>query len=108
MSGNIGSPQKIYVWLDGKQSESLDCTAIRREVEKINGQFQFCDNESNCEAYLRGQSTSDHVVFIVSGALGKNLVPKIHDLPQIIDIYVYCGKKTEHSQWAKNFAKVCL
>ncbi|CAF1329703.1 unnamed protein product [Adineta ricciae] len=106
MSGNIGSSQKIYVWLDGNQGESLECTVIRREVEKNNGQFKLCDNPSNCEVYLRSLSPSDHVVFIVSGALGSELVPKIHDLPQIFDIYVYCGNKDFHSQWTKTFPKV--
>ena len=43
---------------------------------------------------------------IVSGAFGQNLVPIIHDLPQIDSIFVFCGNKDFHKQWAKNWSKI--
>ncbi|CAF1143683.1 unnamed protein product [Rotaria sp. Silwood1] len=43
---------------------------------------------------------------IVSGRLGQDIVPSIHELRQVISIYVYCMDKSRHEQWARNFAKV--
>ncbi|CAF3810032.1 unnamed protein product [Rotaria sp. Silwood1] len=43
---------------------------------------------------------------IVSGQLGREIIPSIHELQQVISIYVYCIDKKGHEQWARNFAKV--
>ncbi|CAF1353988.1 unnamed protein product [Rotaria sordida] len=43
---------------------------------------------------------------IVSGRLGREIVPSIHELRQVISIYVYCMDKKSHEQWACNFEKV--
>jgi hypothetical protein len=43
---------------------------------------------------------------IVSGALGQHLVPQIHGISQLDSIYVFCGNKSRHEQWAKEWSKV--
>ncbi|CAF3717048.1 unnamed protein product [Rotaria sp. Silwood1] len=43
---------------------------------------------------------------IVSGRLGREIVPSIHQLQQIILIYVYCSDKESHKAWADKFSKV--
>ncbi|CAF1118927.1 unnamed protein product [Rotaria sordida] len=43
---------------------------------------------------------------IVSGRLGREIVPSIHKLRQVISIYVYCMDKRSNEQWAGNFEKV--
>ncbi|CAF1071152.1 unnamed protein product [Rotaria sordida] len=43
---------------------------------------------------------------IVSGQLGKEIVPSIHNLRQVMSIYVYCMNKAINEQWASRFVKV--
>ncbi|CAF3985218.1 unnamed protein product [Rotaria sp. Silwood1] len=43
---------------------------------------------------------------IVSGQLGKEIVPSVHNLQQVISIYVYCMNKEINEQWASRFTKV--
>ena len=106
MSGSTNSSQKSYVWFTGSTSEPLESTIIRGEVEKINGKYRFCTSASDCEMYLKARSPDEPIELIISGAHGKEMVPKIYDLPQIISIHVYCYNKPVHEQWARNFTKV--
>ncbi|CAF4869195.1 unnamed protein product, partial [Rotaria sp. Silwood2] len=43
---------------------------------------------------------------IVSGQLGKEIVPAVQNLQQVTSIYVYCMNKEINEQWANRFAKV--
>ena len=43
---------------------------------------------------------------IVSGSLGQHLVPNIHDMPQLDAIYIFCGNKSRHEQWTKEWIKI--
>ena len=43
---------------------------------------------------------------IVSGALGQQIVPRIHALSQIHSIFVFCQNRTYHERWAKTWIKV--
>ncbi|CAF5012004.1 unnamed protein product, partial [Rotaria sp. Silwood1] len=43
---------------------------------------------------------------IVSGYLGRQIVPEIEALPQLEAIYVFCGNQSVHEQWAKKISKV--
>ncbi|CAF4326366.1 unnamed protein product [Rotaria sp. Silwood2] len=45
-------------------------------------------------------------MFIVSGRLGKVLVPLSHDRSNISSIYVYCTRTEEHKKWIKEIQKV--
>ncbi|CAF1024760.1 unnamed protein product [Rotaria sp. Silwood1] len=43
---------------------------------------------------------------IVSGSLGRHLIPKIYALPQMDSIYVFCQNRSVHQQWATTISKV--
>ncbi|CAF5093031.1 unnamed protein product, partial [Rotaria sp. Silwood1] len=49
---------------------------------------------------------TEKIFFIISGVLGEQLVPKIHNLKQIQYIYIYCLDKDKHEQWISNYAKI--
>ena len=43
---------------------------------------------------------------IISGALGQQIVPRIHDLSQVDSIFILCANKRYHEEWAKNWSKI--
>ncbi|CAF3566554.1 unnamed protein product [Rotaria sp. Silwood1] len=43
---------------------------------------------------------------IVSGSLGRQIVPEIEAWSQLEAIYVFCGNQSVHEQWAKKISKV--
>ncbi len=54
-------------------------------------------------AYIH-QHPEKRIFFISSGTIGKEVVPKIVDLPQIRGIYIFCGNISYHTTWARDYA----
>ena len=94
------------VWLDGSIDESDEdfqhsLTQLRRIVTKIDTFI----NVDSCLDFI--QSIDDiHVFLIISGALGQAAMPDIHHLSNIDSIYVFCGNKVKHEQWATDWSKI--
>jgi hypothetical protein len=43
---------------------------------------------------------------IISGALGQTIMPRIHDVPHVNSIFIFCGNKQWHEQWTRNWFKI--
>lgn len=49
---------------------------------------------------------NEKVFVIVSGALGKYVVPLISEMPQLAVIYVFFQHEAKHRQWTEEWKKV--
>jgi hypothetical protein len=94
------------LWLDAQVDTSEENRQAQKQLRKIINHLKTFDNENDCQQYILSISSQDRVVVIVSGRLGRTIVPHIHHLQQIISIYVYCMDKQANEQWSKNFTKV--
>ena len=43
---------------------------------------------------------------IISGSFGQRIVPQIHNMSQVDTIFIFCGNKKFHQQWAKDWPKI--
>jgi hypothetical protein len=95
------------IWLD----ENVNVKDIRDTEQKlrsiINHLKKFQDVKQ-CQQYIERRSRKDRLILIVSGQLGQEIIPFIHNLRQVISIYVYCMDKISNEQWACKFPKVKL
>ena len=96
----------LLVWLDANFDETNDdfknsIQQLRHIVASIT---TFTDAQE-CIDFLN-EIKNEKVFMIVSGALGKQLVPKIQVLPQLDSVYVFCKNKSYHKQWADTIPKV--
>ncbi|CAF0854652.1 unnamed protein product [Adineta steineri] len=75
--------------------------------ETVNFLRTFDDNVS-CELWLRKRrvNSDDKIIFITSDELGKELVPKVHDLSHLVSIYIFCADKCTNENWSKPFSKI--
>ncbi|CAF1394746.1 unnamed protein product [Adineta steineri] len=76
---------------------------ILDEVLKIKFEFH---NIKQCQQYIEQTSQKNRLILIVSSRLGREIVPSIYKLRQVISIYIYCMDKKNNEQWALKFAKV--
>src|SRR4051812_12248069 len=37
---------------------------------------------------------------------GQHLVPAIHDMTKLNAIFIFCGNKQRHQEWAQNYARI--
>ncbi|CAF1364228.1 unnamed protein product [Adineta steineri] len=93
------------LWLDASSTtkEGRDTEPKLRSI--INHLKKFHD-PAQCQKYIHERSTKERVVMIVSGRFGREIVPSIHHLRQVISIYVYCMDKEGNEKWARNYKKI--
>ena len=84
--------------------QKITSTPKKKLRQVINHLRTFEDNDK-CEQYIR-QISEEKVVLIVSGAFGRQIVPRLHDLPQFSACYVFCQDKKANEQWANKYQKV--
>jgi hypothetical protein len=94
------------LWLDAQVETSDENRQAQKQLRNIINHLKTFDNENDCQQYILSIPLQDRVVVIVSGRLGRTIVPHIHHRRQIISIYVYCMDKQANEQWSKNFTKV--
>jgi hypothetical protein len=95
------------VWLDANVNvkETRDTEQKLRSI--INHLKKFQDVKQ-CQQYIEQRSQKDRLILIVSGRLGREIVPSIYKLRQVISIYVYCMDKNSNKEWSSKFPKVTL
>lgn len=92
-----------YVSLDGLQ------TVTREVYDLISGTFQWeaCESgEDHCINFIKDKCANKRVFLVSAGGLGYKVVPKIHDLPQLYAVYIYCSDVEGHKKWANSYSKV--
>ncbi len=94
------------IWLDSSVGESQDFIQAQRHLRTTINYIKLFKQSNECFEYIKSLSKYDRIVLIVSGRLGQEIVPKIHQFRQISSIYVYCMNKKQNEQWARQFNKV--
>ncbi|CAF4147861.1 unnamed protein product, partial [Adineta steineri] len=93
------------IWLDANVNVK-DTRGTEVKLRSIINHIKKFQDIKQCQQYIQQTSQKDRLVIIVSGRLGREIVPYIHQLRQVISIYVYCKNKKNHEQWALKFSKV--
>jgi hypothetical protein len=94
------------LWLDAQVNTTEENRQAQRKLRQIINHLRTFDDQNECEQYISYASNQDRFVLIVSGRLGRQIVPEIHHLRQLSAIYVYCSDKKLNEEWAKNYTKV--
>ncbi|CAF4119322.1 unnamed protein product, partial [Adineta steineri] len=91
------------IWLDSNVEETRE---TEQQLRSIINRLKNFQNVKQCQQYIEERSENDRLVLIVSGRLGREIVPSIHKLRQVISIYVYCMDQKGNEEWALKFEKV--
>lgn len=116
MGASVGqfTPSKInleissLVWLDGSVNTLQESRDAQQQLRLMVKRLEAFERVDLCEKHIKSLSETDQIILIVSGALGREIVPRIHQNRQIVSIYVYCGNRQNNEQWIKEFPKVCI
>ena len=96
----------LLIWFDANiDNNNTDChntiIHLRRTVNAIH---TFTDGQE-CFQFLEHMA-DEKACMIISGALGQQIVPGIHNLSQVDSIFIFCGNKKYHEGWAKDWSKI--
>ena len=101
-------PRNSLVWLDDGNQGSEENAAVQKELRALDPKLKTFADVTQGEEYINGQSKQPHIILIVNGKLGQQLVPRVQDHAQILVIYVYCMYKEFHEKWANGCNKVFI
>ncbi|CAF0904747.1 unnamed protein product [Adineta steineri] len=93
------------IWLD-ENANVKETRGTEQKLRSIINHIKKFQDVRQFQQYIEQRSERDRLAIIVSGRLGREIVPLYHQLRQVISIYVYCMDKENHEQWALKFAKV--
>ena len=94
------------IWLDPEicSSNNPFNSAVEYLQHSVTNIHTFQDTKACIDFFER---IRDQTVFmIIADALTGDILPQIHDKSEIDSIYVFCGEKTDRTQWEENRPKV--
>ena len=96
----------LLVWLDANVTTSNEDTQhTLQQLRSVVNDVNLFMEPNQCVTFLDGIQL-EKVFLIISGSLGRDLVPRIHDMAQIDAIYIFCADKSRHVEWVKKWPKV--
>ncbi|CAF1360084.1 unnamed protein product [Didymodactylos carnosus] len=99
---DIPNPDHLeLVWLD--YNENLD---VEKKLRSFINCLKTFKDLTECERYIREIISPQQCILIVSGGLGKQIVPNLKGLKQVTSVYVFCMDCEKNRQWSKNYDKV--
>ena len=94
------------IWLDANLDESkVDFKNSLERLRNILASIITFQDVKECINFLNDIS-QEKVFIIVSGALGRQVVPDFENMPQVQSIYIFSGNKAIHEEWASKMPKV--
>jgi hypothetical protein len=94
------------LWLDAAVNINEENRKAQQQLRSTINHVITFEDPNLCQEYIQSVCLEDRLVLIVSGQLGEEVVPRIHQVQQLSSIYVYCMNKERNEKWAKNFPKV--
>ncbi|CAF3454978.1 unnamed protein product [Rotaria sp. Silwood1] len=96
----------LVIWLDSNVDKSKNDfkKSIQRLRHIVASVITFTDVQE-CIDFL-SEIKNERVYMIVSGSVGRHLIPEIYTWPQLNSIYIFCGKQSVHEEWAKAISKI--
>lgn len=96
----------IIIWLDPNLNINNDDNhpILVRLQQLVNLILCFSDSDQciDCITDIKNEK----IFLIVTGSVGKNLVPLMNSYDQIDSIYIYCTNKDYHEKWANKEKKI--
>ncbi|CAF0843495.1 unnamed protein product [Adineta steineri] len=96
----------LLIWLDGNINENnAGCSNTIKQLKRVVNNINTFTDGDQCVEFIQNIN-NNKVCMIVSGSLGKYIVPHVHDMSQVDAIFVFCNNQQWHKQWAKEWPKI--
>ncbi|CAF1144573.1 unnamed protein product [Adineta steineri] len=96
----------LLIWLDNNINENnTDCSNTIKQLKRVVNNINTFTDGDQCVEFIQ-TINNNKVCMIVSGSLGKHIVPHVHDMSQVDTIFIFCNNQEWHKQWAKEWPKI--
>jgi tetratricopeptide (TPR) repeat protein len=96
----------LLIWLDNNiDDKNDDCRNTIAQLRRVVNTINIFGDGDKCIQFIE-KMDNQKACMIISGSLGEHIVPRIHGMSQVDAIFIFCGNKKRHEQWAKKWSKV--
>ena len=96
----------LLIWLDSKIDEAnTDCQNTIIHLRQVINAISIFTNIDDCVQFLE-KIQYDKICMIVSGSLGKHIIPCVHSMLQIESIFIFCCNTQTNEQWVQDWPKI--
>ena len=75
------------------------------QLQNIINDVHIFTQQDECIDFLT--TVDDMKAFmVIERTLSQQIMPLIHDIPQLVGVYILCNHKSNHEQWANTWLKV--
>jgi len=102
----IGENLEIFslIWLDLAENEIHKNIDVQQQLRTIINYLKLFEHIDDCEQYVQSLSKDERIVLLIHEKLAKDILERVHELRQIISIYIY---NTNDIQLMNAYKKVC-
>ncbi|UJR18348.1 hypothetical protein I4U23_005250 [Adineta vaga] len=93
----------VLIWLDS--SIDMADEDYQNTIIHFNNPVNTYTSVDQCIEFIR-TIEDQKVCILISGYLGQQVIPNIHNMSQMHSIFILCGNKKRHEQWAKEWPKI--
>ncbi|CAF1186881.1 unnamed protein product [Adineta steineri] len=104
---NIQHMQNVLLmWLDSNIDKTNgDCQNKIKKLRCVVNDISTYTDGDQCLEFIQ-TIVDNKVCMIISGSLGQHIVPRVHNMPQVDSIFIFCSNKKYHEQWTKDWSKI--
>jgi hypothetical protein len=95
------------IWLD-QNVNIIDNKDTEQKFRSIINHLKKFQDVKQCQQFIEQRSKKDRLILIINDELGREIVPLIHNLRQVMSIYIYNINQKSDEQSTYKFAKVKL
>ena len=94
------------IWLDESiDDDNEDCYYTIVHLQCIASDLKTYTDADECIRFIETMKDRKTDI-IISGSLGQNVVPRIHNMIQIDSIFIFCGIGERHKEWTREWSKI--
>ncbi|CAF2628312.1 unnamed protein product [Rotaria sp. Silwood2] len=93
------------IWLDSDANKSEDNLCTQQNLFNSFDNVEIYEEENECQQYIQSKPQVPFLI-IVSGRLSRKIIPNIHELQQLVGIYIFCLNKKNHEEWSQQYSKI--
>lgn len=94
------------VWVDPIiDSADPDAQHTLQQLRNVVNEVNIFSRPHQCRDFLE-EVNKEKVLVVTSGSVGRELVPQIHAMRQVDEIYIFCRHKSRHKEWARDYPKI--
>ena len=94
------------VWVDGNfDASDSNCQNALQQLQAVANNVQVFTESNACVDFLRNIG-EEKVLVIASACVAEELVPKIHSMPQVDTIFIFCSDPEWHKPCTEGWDKI--